>query len=85
MEVVCDTGPQIIPQPNPEKYFVGLENSDDSSFYQPSPPHAPSTEKQGLHKYLWAVAVITVLCTTAALGAGLGVGLANHGKSNPLV
>ena len=82
MEVLPDTGPQVAYH-NADKYFDRAEGSSHVSSSQPSSSQAQLNRKPSPHKACWALAVVTVLCMTVALGAGLGAGLAIHRKSNP--
>ncbi|KAM0798564.1 hypothetical protein BDR22DRAFT_823245 [Usnea florida] len=82
MEVLPDTGPQVAHH-NADKFFDRAEGSSHVSSSQPSSPQAQLDRKPSLHKACWTLAVVTVLCMTVALGAGLGAGLAIRRKSNP--
>ena len=81
IEVVPDTGPEIAPQPDANRYYTGSEASHGLAD-TPDPPLHPSIGTRGPQRALWALAVITVLCVAVALGAGLGAGLAIHYKSH---
>lgn len=85
MEVVTDTGPQVAPRPDADNYYTEPEEPHSCPSEQPNPPILQSVGSHGKHKALWTLGIITVLCTAVALGAGLGVGLANHHEPKPVM
>ena len=83
LEVALGNGPEIIAQPDANKYFIKVEgpkNFASDTFLQSSPPDARSRE---LRKLFFLLALFAILSLAVAVGAGLGIGLAARHKSAP--
>ena len=76
LEVAPHNGPEIVPQPDVGKYFLGSSQPNEDALGQ---PHGliNSIPKVKRNRALWALAVVAIVRLAAALGAGLGAGLAN--------
>lgn len=78
LEVQSHEGPEILPQPDANKYFIGQEELKDHTIGQRDRPSPSFSRHHVPKKALWAFAVISVMCLAIGLGAGLGVGLATQ-------
>ena len=93
LQVVPSTDPQVVAQPDENKYHIGPEILDHPLSYQSCHPahdqpsqsiDQPQVKSQGLVKTVGVLIIISVLLLAVALGAGLGVGLsAHHKQSSP--
>ena len=86
LEVKPCTGPQVIPQPDANKYFLNAEVLKTHSLCLPiqldSFQSGPSDARnRDWRKAFWVLALITVFLLIAGLGAGLGAGLAAQHRS----
>ena len=91
LEVSLPTNPEVVAQPYENMYYAGdgrsripvLDQPDhpisDQSPQAPSQPHA---KIQGRSRIVLVLAAIAVLCLIAAIGAGLGAGLAAQRNSS---
>ena len=83
LEVAPGDDPEIIAQPDANKYFIKAERPKSfasDTFLQSSPPDARSRD---VRKLLFLLALFAILSLAVAVGAGLGVGLVARHKSAP--
>ena len=83
LEVAPGNDPEIIAQPDANKYFINAERPKtfaSDTFLQSSPPDARSREVREL---FFLLALFAILSLVVAVGAGLGVGLAARHKPAP--
>ena len=81
LEVTSHNGPQIVAQPDENKYCTTASESNKILLSQGDEKIHPVSNKSQ-NKAFWALAVIAILCLAAAIGAGLGAGLASKHKSS---
>ena len=77
LEVALYHGLEVVPQSNVDMCFVGSSQPNEIALGQPD-KSINTVSKIKRNKALWALAVIAIVCLAAALGAGLGAGLANR-------
>ena len=86
LEVRLCTDPEVIAQPDASKYFSEDEESRICSPDQPFDQHVQYSPSEGrdrsCRKACWGFTLMTVLCLTVALGAGVGTGLAAQVSSS---
>lgn len=83
LEVTLHNGPEIVAQPDENKYPTGSSQLNEISSRQPAQSIHPASKPRRSKAFL-ALAVIIILCLAAALGAGLGAGLTTKRKSSIL-
>lgn len=86
LEVEPCSDPQVIPQPDANKYFLNAEALDKYSLHSPIQSESTQSGPSGARNQIWrkaflVLAFITVFLIAAGLGAGLGAGLAVHHRS----
>lgn len=81
LEVTSHDGPEIVLQPEGNKYYTGSSELNEFALSQPDKP-IHSVSKTSRNKAFWALAVIAIVCLAVALGAGLGAGLSTKRKSS---
>ena len=83
LEVTPGNDPEIIAQPDANKYFIKAERPKSiasDTLLQSSPPDARSRE---VRKLFFQLALFAIFSLAIAVGAGLGIGLAVRHKSAP--
>lgn len=84
LEIKPSTFPEVAPQYDENKYYMGGGPPNDSVFDQPNQSdqsYQPQAKSQGRSRAYWVLGIIAVLCLAVAIGAGLGAGLAAQHKS----
>lgn len=82
LEVKPSTSPEVAPQPDKNKYYVGGGAPSHSISDQLNLPNKRQAKSQGQLGAFWILAVIAVVCLAVGLGAGIGAGLAAQRKSS---
>lgn len=82
LEVKPSTGPQVIPQPDANMYYVGGAGPNGPVFGQLNQSDSPKAKSPGRSRVIWVLAGIAVICLAVGIGAGLGAGLAAQHKSS---
>ena len=72
---------EIAPQPDPNKYYIGIKKPKDDAIGQRHQPSHSDTESHRPRKVFWTLAMMAVICLAIGSGTGLGLGLANQHKS----
>lgn len=81
IEMNVAPGLEVAPQPDKNMYYLKGGESDHPVLFQPDHSTQSSTKSQGRPRAIWILAGLAVLLLAVALGAGLGVGLANQHRS----
>lgn len=80
-ELNVASGLQVAPQPDENMYYLKGGISDHHVHFRPDQSTQSLTKSRGRPRAIWLLAGLAVLMLAAALGAGLGVGLANQHRS----
>ena len=83
LEVTPGSDPEIIAQPDVNKYFIKAEGPKNSASDTSSQSSSPDARSREVRKLLFLLAVFAILSLAVAVGAGLGIGLAARHKSAP--
>ena len=84
LEVTPWNDPEVIAQPDANKHFIKAEQSNGCASNKPLRPDRSDARNRDWRKVFVVLAMFAVLSLAAAVGAGLGVGLAAQHKSAPL-
>lgn len=82
LEVKPSTSPEVAPQPDENKYYVGGGVPSHAISDQLNLPNQRQAKSQGQLRAFWILAVVAVVCLAVGLGAGIGAGLAAQRKSS---
>lgn len=82
LQVALCNDPEIIAQPDANKYIINAGQPQENSFDPPIHSADSDARSRDWKKAFWVLALVAVLCLALALGAGLGAGLAAQHRSS---
>ena len=83
LEVTPWDAPEIIAQPDANKYIIRAEHTKDCASDTPLQLGYSDPRIRDWRKWFFLLALFAVLTLAVAVGVGLGVGLAAQHKSTP--